>query len=67
MWNLNKDENKDPFIARMFLLPVDFENHDNKASDYTYIAVDGIESCIRALNDIKQGRIRRCFIEMSAC
>lgn len=39
----------------------------NKPNDYTYIAVDGIENCINALNDIESGKIHKCFIEMSAC
>lgn len=34
---------------------------------YTYIAVDGVDNCMAALNDIINGRIHNCFIEMSAC
>ena len=34
---------------------------------YAYIAVDGIENCMSALEDIKSGKIHKCFIEMSAC
>ncbi len=34
---------------------------------YTYMEIDGTENCITALNDIKQGGLNRCFIEMSAC
>ena len=34
---------------------------------YSYIALDGIENCIAALNDIESGKIHKCFIEMSAC
>lgn len=34
---------------------------------YTYIAVDGTENCIAALKDIADGKLHRCFIEMSAC
>ncbi|MBR6623563.1 MAG: 4Fe-4S binding protein [Oscillospiraceae bacterium] len=34
---------------------------------YTYIAVDGIDNCMSALEDIKSGKIHKCFIEMSAC
>ena len=37
------------------------------APGYTYLAVDGVENCIAALRDIEDGRIHRCFIEMSAC
>ena len=38
-----------------------------KDSEYTYIALDGVENCIAALKDIESGRIKKCFIEMSAC
>ncbi len=34
---------------------------------YSYMAVDGVENCIAALRDIEQGKIHRCFVEMSAC
>ena len=36
-------------------------------SGYTYLAVDGVENCIAALRDIENGKIHKCFIEMSAC
>ena len=36
-------------------------------SDYTYIALDGVDNCIAALKDIESGKIHKCFIEMSAC
>ena len=34
---------------------------------YTYMAIDGTENCMAALEDIASGKIHRCFIEMSAC
>lgn len=34
---------------------------------YAYIAIDGVENCIKALQDIEEGKIHNCFIEMSAC
>ena len=37
------------------------------AEGYTYMAIDGVESCMQALDDIEQGNIKHCFIEMSAC
>ena len=37
------------------------------APGYTYIALDGVESCMAALRDIASGSIHKCFIEMSAC
>ena len=35
--------------------------------DYNYMALDGVENCIDALCDIENGKIHKCFIEMSAC
>ena len=34
---------------------------------YTYMALDGVQNCIDALRDIENGKIHKCFIEMSAC
>ena len=39
----------------------------NDVSDYTYVAIDGVENCIQVLKDIEKGKIHNCFIEMSAC
>ena len=36
-------------------------------SEYTYLTFDGVESCMNALRDIEEGKIHKCFIEMSAC
>lgn len=36
-------------------------------SDYTYMAIDGVENCIEALKDIESGKLQKCFVEMSAC
>ena len=38
-----------------------------ECSEYTYMALDGVENCIEALKDIENGKIHKCFIEMSAC
>ena len=35
--------------------------------EFTYMAIDGVENCIAALQDIEKGKIHKCFIEMSAC
>ena len=40
---------------------------DMPASEYSYLAIDGVDNCIAALEDIEQGAIHHCFIEMSAC
>ncbi len=39
----------------------------NKNPEYTYFAIDGVDSCMKVLDDINKGKIEKCFIEMSAC
>lgn len=39
----------------------------NKRKDVTYMVIDGMDNCINALEDISQGKLSNCFIEMSAC
>ncbi|MDR2019522.1 MAG: PAS domain-containing protein [Treponema sp.] len=34
---------------------------------YAYLSVDGIDNCIRALEDLTREKPGKCFIEMSAC
>ena len=61
--------NKDDFRGRTRIFPTTggvFESMD-KDNEYSYIAVDGVEDCINALNEIEKGNITNCFIEMSAC
>lgn len=37
------------------------------SENYSYLVVDGVENCLAALDDIKAGKLHKCFIEMSAC
>lgn len=39
----------------------------DRPPSYTYLVIDGVENCMQALQDIKSGRLSKCFIEMSAC
>lgn len=34
---------------------------------YTYLAIDGVENCMAALKELEEGKIHKCFLEMSAC
>ena len=36
-------------------------------TNFDYIAIDGIDECKDVLQDIIDGKIHKCFIEMSAC
>lgn len=38
-----------------------------KSPDYTYLFVDGMDECLEAIKEIKEGKIHHTFIEMSAC
>ncbi len=40
---------------------------EQNAPGFTYLALDGVDNCIAALKDIIDGKIHKCFIEMSAC
>ena len=35
--------------------------------DYTYLAFDGVDHCKEALDEILEGKLHHCFIEMSIC
>lgn len=35
--------------------------------EYEYVAVDGIDNCIAALEDVAARHVSNCFMEMSAC
>ena len=37
------------------------------APGFTYLALDGVENCMAALKEIVEGKVHKCFIEMSAC
>ncbi len=37
------------------------------SKDYIYMNVDGTENCINAIKDIINGKLNKCFIEMSSC
>lgn len=39
----------------------------DRPDGYTYLAVDGVENCISALREIEEGKVHRCFLELSVC
>lgn len=54
--------------ARLFPIPGGIiRSMQDKREDYDYIAIDGISNCIRAINNVINGSLSHCFIEMSAC
>jgi iron only hydrogenase large subunit-like protein len=63
------DEAPDPnTLARFFPTTGGILKTMAKANPrYAYLAVDGIENCIRVIEDVVRGDLSDCFIEMSAC
>ena len=61
------DENPNS-LSRMFPTPGGIIKSMNiKELGYTFLSVDGVENCMAALRDIEEGKLHKCFIEMSAC
>ena len=55
-------------VSRLF--PVTggiIDSMTDRPAEYTYIVVDGADNCRSALEDVSEGRIHNCFIEMSMC
>ena len=40
---------------------------DTENLPYSFITVDGMDNCMKTLEDIRNGDIKGCFVEMSAC
>lgn len=58
----------DKGLARFFPTPGGIlKTMAQDAPGFTYMALDGIDACLAALDDIAQGKIHKCFIEMSTC
>ena len=58
----------DQSLARFFPTPGGIlKTMEQDSPAYTYMALDGAEACMAALDDIAEGKIHKCFIEMSIC
>ncbi len=65
--NEHKDETNES-LARFFPTTGGIlKTITNKDKSYSYFAVDGVENCMKVLDEIIEGKIDKCFIEMSAC
>lgn len=63
----NTDSNEE---SRARLFPISggvIKSMDKNIPGFSYMALDGVKDCIAALKDLENGRIHKCFIEMSAC
>lgn len=55
------------FRSRFFPEPGGVIKSMNRRPDFHYIAIDGVEKCRRALEEIEAGGLKGYFIEMNAC
>lgn len=65
-----KQEVKENYESRARFFPTTggiLKTMAQNAPGYTYMAIDGVEHCMEALEDIESGKVHKCFIEMSAC
>ncbi len=63
-------EEEDELRAKTRFFPTTggvLKSMSKKDTDYSYVAIDGVENCIAALKDIESGNIHKCFVELSAC
>lgn len=54
-------------LSRMFPLTGGILRTMDRIPGWQYLAVDGMEDCISTLQDAVDGKLKRCFIEISAC
>jgi PAS domain S-box-containing protein len=71
--NINLKKEEKPLVvekskARLFPTSGGILNTMQKENkEYDYIVIDGMENVLNALKDIREGKVHKCFIEMSAC
>jgi len=63
----DEEEDKEARRSRTFPTGGGILHCMDKSPDYVYLSVDGKENCISAIKDVIEGRLKNCFIEMSAC
>lgn len=54
-------------LSRMFPLTGGILRTMERLPGWRYLAVDGMEDCISTLQDAVEGKLKHCFIEISAC
>ncbi len=66
---LDRDMDSDPCSRARFFPTTGgvLKTMATENTGFSYVAVDGVDNCIAALKDIENGKINKCFIEMSAC
>ena len=63
----DEKENVEPRVSRMRALGGGMSRIMKKNPKYSYMNIEGIDNCIRVLNELKEGNIHHCFLELNAC
>jgi len=63
----SEDATSSKYLSRFFPMAGGIIKTMDTNTNYKYIPVDGIDNCIAALNELEEGNLENCFIEMSAC
>ena len=57
----------EPRLSRMRALGGGMSRIMKKNPKYSYMNIEGIDNCIRVLNELKEANIHHCFLELNAC
>lgn len=58
---------KEPMLSRFFPVTGGILKTMEKHNGVTYVSMDGLETCMEAVDEVASGKLKGCFIEMSAC
>jgi len=63
-----EEDDSEKFKSRFFPTTGGIIKSLSKKDDkYNYLAIDGVDNCIKVLDDISEENLSKCFIEMSSC
>ncbi|MGN0399143.1 MAG: [Fe-Fe] hydrogenase large subunit C-terminal domain-containing protein [Blautia sp.] len=63
----NCPEPKDFRLSRMQAVNEGITYMLRKNPAYSYLSIDGVENCMKVLDELKEGKIHKCFLELNAC
>lgn len=63
----HKQEEPSPKLSRMRAMSGGITRIIRKNEDYTYLSIDGVENCMQVLDELQEGKIHKCFLELNIC
>ena len=63
----HKQEEPTPKLSRMRAMSGGITRIIRKNEDYTYLSIDGVENCMQVLDELQEGKIHKCFLELNIC